>query len=169
MIIYKIVCRFMMTETEVQVDAATLPVEKKEMPEKKPRSPRERGGRRPDREGLDEGALEREFKNFAIKLRKQFGEDCLAYQVSNYPEGLEFSVRIAKKSGGEGARFTKSFGGKKQTGKREKKELTEEQKAKRAEKQAKRREYFEKKRQERLENGAKEDDSGKEESAKESQ
>ena len=72
-----------MTETEVKVDAATLPVEKKE----KPRSPR--GGRRGDREpreGLDEAALEREFKNFAIKLRKQFGEDCLAYQVSNYPE-----------------------------------------------------------------------------------
>ena len=168
MIIYKIVCRFKMTETEIKVDATTLPVEKKEMPEKKPRSPRERGGRKPDREGLDEGALEREFKNFAIKLRKQFGEECLAYQVSNYPEGLEFSVRVAKKSGGEGARFTKSFGGQKQIGKREKKELTEEQKAKRAEKQAKRREYIEKKRQERLENGAKEDGSGKEESAKES-
>ena len=77
-------------------------------------------------------------------------------------------MRVAKKSGGEGARFIKSFGGQKQTGKREKKELTEEQKAKRAEKQAKRREYIEKKRQERLENGAKEEGSGKEESAKES-
>ena len=157
-----------MTETEVKVDATTLPVEKKEMPEKKPRSPRERGGRKPEREGLDESALEREFKNFAIKLRKQFGEDCLAYQVSNYPEGLEFTVRVAKKSGGEGARFIKSFGGQKQIGKREKKELTEEQKAKRAEKQAKRREYLEKKRQERLENDAKEDGSRKEELAKES-
>ena len=157
-----------MTETEVKVDATTLPVEKKEIPEKKPRSPRERGGRGRDKEGLDEGALEREFKNFAIKLRKQFGEDYLAYQVSNYPEGLELSVRVAKKSGGEGARFIKSFGGQKQIGKKEKKELTEEQKAKRAEKQAKRREYIEKKRQERLENGAKEDGSGKEESAKES-
>ena len=73
-----------MTETEVKVDAATLPVEKKEKPDQKPRPPR--GGRKGDREGLDEAALEREFKNFAIKLRKQFGEDCLAYQVSNYPE-----------------------------------------------------------------------------------
>merc|ERR1711860_212068 len=136
------------------------------------------GGRKGDREGLDEGAIEREFKNFAIKLRKQFGEDCLAYQVSNYPEGLEFSVRVAKKSGGEGARFTKSFAsnpaGKKQTEKKERKELTEEQKAKKAEKQAKRREYFEKKRQERLENGVKEEESGKDsaangESAKQSQ
>ena len=73
-----------MTETEVKADSATLPVEKKEKPDQKPRSPR--GGRKGDREGLDEAALEREFKNFAIKLRKQFGEDCLAYQVSNYPE-----------------------------------------------------------------------------------
>ena len=50
--------------------------------------------------------------------------------------------------------------------------MTEEQKAKKAEKQAKRREYFEKKRQERLENGAKEEESGKEangDSPKESQ
>ena len=171
MIIYKIVCRFKMTETEIKVDATTLPVEKKEMPEKKPRSPRERGGRKQARKGgvgRDEGALEREFKNFAVKLRKQFGEDCQAYQVSNYPEGLEFTVRVPKKSGGEGARFIKSFGGQKQIGKREKKELTEEQKAKRAEKQAKRREYLEKKRQERLENDAKEDGSRKEELAKES-
>jgi len=118
---------------------------------------------------MDEGALEREFRNFAIKLRKQYGEDCLAYQVSNYPEGLEFSVRVAKKSGGEGSRFTRSFGsnpaGKKQNEKKERKELTEEQKAKRAEKQAKRREYLEKKRQERLENGAKEEENGKEEPA----
>ena len=144
-----------MTETEVKVDVATLPVEKKEMQDQKPRSPR--GGRRG---GVDEGALEREFKNFAIRLRKQFGEDCLAYQVSNYPEGLEFSVRVAKKSGGEGSRFTRSFGGKKPTEKRERRELTEEQKVKKAEKQAKRREYFEKKRQERLENGAKEEEEG---------
>jgi hypothetical protein len=86
----------------------------------------------------------------------------LAYQVSNYPEGLEFSVRVAKKSGGEGSRFTRSFGGKKQIEKRERRELTEEQKVKKAEKQAKRREYFEKKRQERLENDSKEE-GGKEE------
>ena len=82
-----------MTETEVKVDAATLPVEKKE----KPRSPR--GGRKGDREGLDEAALEREFKNFAIKLRKQFGEDCLAYQVSNYPEVSEIPENTKIKSG----------------------------------------------------------------------
>ena len=53
----------------------------------------------------------------------------------------------------------------KQTEKKERKELTEEQKAKKAEKQAKRREYFEKKRQERLENGVKEEESGKESAA----
>ena len=43
--------------------------------------------------------------------------------------------------------------------------MTEEQKAKKAEKQAKRREYFEKKRQERLENGVKEEESGKDSAA----
>merc|ERR1719291_976661 len=171
-----------MTETDVKVESTSLPEEKKdqkprseEQKELKPRSPK--GGRRQDKDkdGLDEAHLEREFKNFAIKMRKQFGEDALAYQISNYPEGLEFSVRVAKKSGGEGARFTRSFAannaGKKQTEKRERKELTEEQKAKRAKKQTEKRErkelteeqklenggkeeeHFEKKRQERLENG----------------
>ena len=78
----------------------------KEKVEQKPKSPKR--GRRGDREGLDEAAVEREFKNFAIKLRKQFGEDLVAYQVSNYHEGLEFSVRVAKSLGREGARFTRS-------------------------------------------------------------
>ena len=80
----RLLFRSNMTETEIKVNASTLPVEKKEKPDPKQRSPR--GGRAGDKEGLDEAALEREFKNFAIKLRKQFGEDCLAYQVSNYPE-----------------------------------------------------------------------------------
>ena len=164
-----------MTETEVQVESTSiLPEEKKdqeprseEQKEQKPRSPR--GGRRQgDKEdGMNEGNLEREFKNFALKLRKQFGEDGLAYQISHHPGGLEFSVRVAKKSGGGGARFTRSFAANFSGNKRtEKKELTEEQKARRAEKQAKRREYFEKKKQERLENCEKEDkDGGKEEPA----
>ena len=166
----------MITETDVKVDVSTLPFVKE-----KPKSPR--GGRRGDREGLDEAALEREFRNFAIKLRKQFGEDVVAYQVSNYPEGLEFSVRVAKNFGREGARFTRTFDSYPNTEKKEivkkKKEMTDEQKAKRAEKQARRREYLEKKRQERLENADKDkgDDkvSGNEEpnangdSAKESQ
>ena len=144
----------MTIETDVNVEAATLPVVK-EKAEQKPKSPR--GGRRGDREGLDEAALEKEFRNFAIKLRKQFGEDVVAYQVSNYPEGLEFSVRVAKNLGRQGAMFTRSFDSK--TEKKEivkkKKEMTDEQKAKRAEKQARRREYIEKKRQERLENADK--------------
>ena len=83
----------------------------------------------------------------------------MAYQVSNYPEGLEFSVRVAKNFGREGARFTRSFDSNFKTEKKEiakkKKEMTDEQKAKRAEKQAKRREYLEKKRQERLDNAEK--------------
>ena len=149
-----------MTETEIKVNASTLPVEKKEKPDPKQRSPR--GGRAGDKEGLDEAALEREFKNFAIKLRKQFGEDVVAYQVSNYPEGLEFSMRVAKNSGREGARFIRSFDSKPKT---EKKEMTDEQKAKRALKQAKRREYLEKRRQEKLENADK--DKGEKASVKE--
>ena len=163
-----------MTETEVQVESTSiLPEEKKdqeprseEQKEQKPRPPR--GGKRQE-DGMNEGNLEREFKNFALKLRKQFVEDAMAYQISYHPGGLEFSVRVAKKSGGGGggARFTRSFAanfsGNKQT---EKKDLTEEQKARRAEKLAKRREYFEKKKQERLENCEKEDkDGGKEEPA----
>ena len=166
------------TDVNVEVDASTLPVIVKEKVEQKPKSPKR--GRRGDREGLDEAALEREFRNFAIKLRKQFGEDVVAYQVSNYPEGLEFSVRVARNLGRQGAMFTRSFDSK--TEKKEivkkKKEMTDEQKAKRAEKQARRREYLEKKRQERLENADKDkgdEVSGKEEpndsgdSAKESQ
>ena len=168
-----------MIETEVKVEStSTLPEEKKdkelrcvEQKEQKPRSPR--GSRRQGakEDGLDERNLEKEFKTFALTLRKQFGEDTLAYQISNYPEGLEFSVRVAKKSGGEGARFTKrpfaaNFSGNKRT---EKKELTEEQKAK---KQAKRREYFEKKKQERLEkeeSGVKEEPSSDGDATKQSQ
>ena len=123
----------------------------------KPKSPR--GGPSGDEERLNEAALERDFKNFAIKLRKQFGEDSVAYQVSNYPDGLEFSVRVAKR---EGAGFIRSFDSKLKT---EKKEMTDEQKAKRALKQAKRREYLEKRRQEKLENADK--DKGEKASVKE--
>ena len=122
----------------------------------KQKSPR--GGRSGDEEGLDEATLERDFKNFAIKLRKQFGEDSVAYQVSNYPDGLEFSVRVAKR---DGARFIRSFDSNPKTEEKitKKKEMTEEQKVRRAEKfknlQAKRREYIERKKQERLENADK--------------
>ena len=167
----------MTIETDVNVDAPTLPLVK-ERAEQKPKSTK--GGKRGDREGLDEAALKREFKNFAIKVRKQFGEDVVAYQVSNYPEGLEFSVRVAKNLGRQGAMFTRTFDSKTTVEiVKKKKEMTEEQKAKRAEKQARRREYLEKKRLERLENADKDkgDDkvSGNEEpnadgdSAKESQ
>ena len=139
----------MTIEIDVNVDAATLPVVK-EKAKQKPESPR--GGRRGDWVGLDEVALEREFKNFAIKLRKQFGEDLVAYQVANYPGGLEFSVRVAKSLGREGARFTRTFDSNPKTETKEivkkKREMTDKQRAKR-------REYFEKKRQERLENADK--------------
>ena len=123
-----------MTEVEVKLEAPALPAEKNEK-EQKLRSPQ--GGRR--RNKSDEA--KREFIKFATKLRKQYGEDALTFQISSHPVGLEFSLRVDKK--------------------KEIKELTMEQKAKRAEKQAKRREYVEKKRQEKLENNA-EDENGKE-------
>jgi len=107
-----------------------------------------------DKEKLDEAALEREFKTFIAKLKKQFGDN-LAYQVSNYPEGLELSVRVGKKSGA--SRFTSSFSQSgpvnKQKDKKERRELTEEEKQKRAEKkakwEAKRKENWEKRQLER--------------------
>merc|ERR1712098_858216 len=67
-------------------------------------------------------------------LKKKFGGNQLAYRVSNYPEGLEFSFRIAKKAGTDGDKFTSSFSQKGMV--KEKKELTEEQKKKLAEKRA---------------------------------
>ena len=86
---------------------------------------------------------EKKFKHFAIKLRRQLGEDALSYHVSNYPEGLEFSICVAKKSGGEGARLTEN--------KMMKGMLT----IRKAKKLAKRKEHFEKKRREKLENSDK--------------
>merc|ERR1711973_856711 len=83
---------------------------------------------------LVEVAVEAEFKTFMEGLKKKFGGNQLAYRVSNYPEGLEFSFRIAKKAGTDGDKFTSSFSQKGMV--KEKKELTEEQKKKLAEKRA---------------------------------
>merc|ERR1712098_325761 len=96
------------------------------------------GGARNEK-NLVEVAVEAEFKTFMEGLKKKFGGNQLAYRVTNYPEGLEFSFRIAKKSGTEGDKFTSSFSQKGQMIK-EKKELTEEQKKKLAEKRARKRE-----------------------------
>ena len=68
--------------------------EKKEKSEgdQKPKST-EGGGK----SKFDEAALENEFQAFVGKLKKQYGPNKLAYQISNHPEGVELSVRVAKK------------------------------------------------------------------------
>merc|ERR1712243_342189 len=110
---------------------------------KKPEMKQSKGGRRGYRsksggarneKNLVEVAVEAEFKTFMEGLKKKFGGNQLAYRMTNYPEGLEFSFRIAKKSGTEGDKFTSSFSQKGMI--KEKKELTEEQKKKLAEKRA---------------------------------
>merc|ERR1712243_155381 len=85
---------------------------------KKPEMKQSKGGRRGYRsksggarneKNLVEVAVEAEFKTFMEGLKKKFGGNQLAYRMTNYPEGLEFSFRIAKKSGTEGDKFTSSF------------------------------------------------------------
>ena len=113
-----------MTETEVQIktEAPALPANKKK--EEKPRFPQ--GGRRRNKSG----EAKREFANFANKLKKQYGENALSFQVIEHPEGIDFKLQVNKK--------------------KERKGLTEKQNAKKAEKQ--RQDNFEKKTDEGLEN-----------------
>ena len=100
-----------MTDTEVQTktEAPALPTDKEK--EEKPRFPH--GGRRRNKSG----DAKREFANFANKVKKQYGEDALTFQVIECPEGLEFSLQVNKK--------------------KERKEWIEQHKAKKAEKQEK--------------------------------
>merc|ERR1712098_996285 len=79
-------------------------------------------------------------------LKKKFGGNQLAYRMTNYPEGLEFSFRIAKKSGIEGDKFTSSFSQKGQMTKEQKKKLAEKR-ARKLEKQRLRKEKREKENQ----------------------
>ena len=65
---------------------------------------------------MDEGKFARKvwdenLLDFYIILQFQNYNFLLILINSNkkYSQGLEFSVRVAKKSGGEGARFTRSF------------------------------------------------------------
>ena len=76
--------------TDVKVDStssADNPTnnvkEKKEKSagDQKPKSPKGGG-----KDKFDETALEKEFQAFVGKLKKQYGANSLAYQISNHPE-----------------------------------------------------------------------------------
>ena len=50
--------------------------------DQKPKSPKGGGGK----DKFDEAALEKEFQAFVGKLKRQYGPNSLAYQISNHPE-----------------------------------------------------------------------------------
>jgi len=86
---------------------------------------------------LDDTAVEKEFMAFIAKMKTKYPENGIAYQLNNYPEGLECTFRLARLPAGEGSKFTASFS---HPGQNKKKELTEEQKEKLAAKKEKVRE-----------------------------
>ena len=51
--------------------------------DQKPKSPKGGGG---GKDKFDEAALEKEFQAFVGKLKRQYGPNSLAYQISNHPE-----------------------------------------------------------------------------------
>ena len=80
--------------TDVKVDSTSSAdnhtnsvKEKKEKSagDQKPKSPKGGG-----KEKFDEAALEKEFQAFVGKLKKQYGPNSLAYQISNHPEVSDF-------------------------------------------------------------------------------
>jgi len=113
-------------------------------PERKPR-------RSPKADVLNAAAVEKEFQAFISKLQSKYPSNLLAYQVSNFSEGLELSVRVAKKTGETGADFTSTFSNRpnqNQRNRKNEKPLTEEQKEERRKKnEIKRAKEFERRRQ----------------------
>jgi len=91
-------------------------------------------------EKLDDAAVEKEFLSFIAKMRSKYPGNGLAYQMNNYPEGLECTFRLARLPAGESASFTASFSHPHHSKKKEQKELTEEQKEKLAAKKERLRE-----------------------------
>ena len=76
--------------TDVKVDSTSSAdtqtnniKEKKEKAagDQKPKSPKGGG-----KDKFDEAVLEKEFQAFVGKLKKQYGPNSLAYQISNHPE-----------------------------------------------------------------------------------
>jgi len=104
-----------------------------------PAKPRNSGRRnrqaKADREQIDDASVEIEFVNFISKLRKMNLGHTLAYQINNYPQGVECTFRIGRDE--SDLRFTSDFkhqpeGATKSSGKKRKelKDLTPEQLAK---------------------------------------
>jgi len=88
-----------------------------------------------DRDQIDDASVEIEFVNFISKLRKMNLGHTLAYQINNYPQGVECTFRIGRDD--SDLRFTSDFkhqpeGATKSSGKKRKelKDLTPEQLAK---------------------------------------
>jgi len=132
------------------------PVSESEKPEKKVRNPvsesdkterkvksqakpttAKNGSKNGKHSKLDDTAVEKEFLAFIAKMRTKYPGNGIAYQLNNYPEGLECTFRLARLPAGEGSKFTASFS---HPGQNKKKELTEEQKEKLAAKKEKVRE-----------------------------
>jgi len=136
--------------------AEKKPVSESEKPEKKVRNPvsesdkserkvksqvkptgAKNGFKNGKQDRLDDTAVEKEFLAFIAKMRSKYPGNGIAYQMNNYPEGLECTFRLARLPTGEGSKFTASFA---HPGQNKKKELTDEQKEKLAAKKEKVRE-----------------------------
>eukprot|EP00090_Calanus_glacialis_P023463 TRINITY_DN3623_c0_g1_i1.p1 TRINITY_DN3623_c0_g1~~TRINITY_DN3623_c0_g1_i1.p1 ORF type:complete len:238 (-),score=108.68 TRINITY_DN3623_c0_g1_i1:431-1108(-) len=88
------------------------------------------GPRNGKHDKLDDAAVEKEFLAFIAKMKSKYPGNGLAYQMNNYPEGLECTFRLARLPAGESSTFTASFSQPGHNKKKEMKELTEEQKVK---------------------------------------
>merc|ERR1712062_350717 len=88
-------------------------------------------------DGLSAALVEKEFQAFISKLQAKYPSNLLAYQVSNLYEGMELSVRIAKKTGERGSDFASTFskdGRSNNRNQRHENPLTEEQREERRKK-----------------------------------
>jgi len=126
------------TETEKKVKSVSES-EKKAKPQVKNNNSKN-GVKNGKHEKLDDAAVEKEFLSFIAKMRSKYPGNGLAYQMNNYPEGLECTFRLARLPAGESASFTASFSHPHHNKKKEMKELTEEQKEKLAAKKERLRE-----------------------------
>ena len=73
-------------------------------------------------------AVEKEFLAFIVKMKSNHPGHILAYQISNYPEGLECKFRLASLSAGQAISFASSFSQPEDNLYKQKQQLTDEQK-----------------------------------------
>jgi len=119
--------------------------------EKRERGPRRQQPRRPRQAGQDgkaaeveDAAIEAEFTMFVNKMKAKYPGNSVAYQINNFPEGLECTFRLARQTAP--TQFTASF----LQNKKKSRELTDEQKEKLAAKREKEKEKRAKKREAKL-------------------